>query len=92
MKDFYFTGDDHRYRIEVDAKRRFLELLKDRFNSGVRYNGKTWKWDTVLLNKTQELAHFLLSKSASIDFLEPTPELKRSDDLELRSLILSISE
>jgi len=46
MKDFYFTGDDYRFHIEVDAKRWFLELLKSRFNSGVKYKDKTWKWDT----------------------------------------------
>jgi len=91
MKDFYFTGDDYRYRIEVEAKRRFLELLKDRFNSGVKYKGKTWKWDTVILNKTQELARFLLGKSGSLDFIEPAPGLVRSDSRELRKRILELS-
>src|SRR5438128_2484050 len=31
LKDFYFTGDDYRYRIEVNAKRRFLGLLQKSF-------------------------------------------------------------
>jgi len=51
VKDFHFLGDDYRYHIEVDAKRRFLQLLKDRFNSSVKYKGKTCKWDTVILSK-----------------------------------------
>jgi len=46
LKDIYFMDDDYRYHIEVEAKRRFLELLKNRFNAGVRYKGKTWKWDS----------------------------------------------
>ena len=66
MKDFYFMGDDYRYHIETEARRRFLELLKDRFNAGVRYKGKTWKWDTIILNKTQELARFLLGKAEAL--------------------------
>ena len=90
LKDFYFTGDDYRYRIEVEAKRRFLELLKDRFNSGVKYKGKSWKWDTVILNKTQELARYL-EKSGFIDFTEPVPILVRSDGRELRRRILELS-
>jgi len=90
VKDFYFTGDDYRYRIEVEAKRRFLELLKDRFNSGVKYKGKSWKWDTVILNKTQELARYL-EKSGFIDFTEPVPILVRSDGRELRRRILELS-
>lgn len=51
---FYFLGDDYRYRIEDEAKRRFLELLKERFNSGVRYRGKTLKWDSVIQVKASE--------------------------------------
>lgn len=83
MKDFYFTGDDYRYRIEVDAKKRFLELLKAKFNAGVKYKGRTCKWDTIILNKTQELARFLLPKSAIIDFSEANPGLRRSDIAEI---------
>jgi CRISPR-associated protein Cas1 len=66
MKDFYFMGDDYRYRIEVDAKKKFLELLKNRFNSSVRYKGKMWKWDTIIQNKTKELGRFLFGKSKKL--------------------------
>jgi len=92
LKDFYFTGDDYRYRIEIETKRRFLELLKDRFNSGVKYKGKTWKWDTVILNKAHELARFLLDKSKQIDFIEPQPTLQRSDAQDLRKRILELTQ
>ncbi|MCW4042309.1 MAG: hypothetical protein NWE90_01130 [Candidatus Bathyarchaeota archaeon] len=68
MKDFYFHGDDYRYHIDFEAKHRFLELLKERFNSGVKYKGKSWKWDTVILKKTEELGRFLLDKTEFIDF------------------------
>ena len=92
LKDFYFTGDDYRYHIEIDAKRCFLELLKDRFNSGVKYNGKTCKWDTVILNKTQELGPLLLGKPKQIDFIEPRPNLQRSDTQGLRERILKLTQ
>lgn len=90
MKDFYFLGDDYRYHIEVEAKRRFLELLKDRFNAGVKYKGKTWKWNIVILNKTHELARFLLGESDSLDFKEPSPSMTRSDSLASRKRILRV--
>jgi len=92
LKDFYFTGDDYRYRIEIDAKRHFLELLKDKFNSGVRYNCKTWRWDTVILGKTQELGRYLLGKSEGTEFVEPCPELRRSDNMEIRMRLLELTE
>ena len=71
LKDFYFEGDDYRYHIDNDAKRRFLQFLMDRFNVGVKYKMKIWKWDNMILNKTRELAHFLVVTSKAIDFLEP---------------------
>ena len=82
MKDFYFMGDDYRYHIEVDAKRRFLDFIKHGFNAGVKYKGKIWKWDTIIVNKTQELARFLLCKSVDFDFSEPSPNLETSDNQE----------
>ena len=32
LPDFYFTGDDYRYRFEPEAKERFLDLLRERSN------------------------------------------------------------
>ena len=92
LKDFYFLGDDYRYHVEVDAKRRFLELLRNRFNSGVEYKGKTWKWDTVILNKTQELGRYLVKKTDSLSFIDPSPRLERSDSLALRKRILQLTQ
>jgi len=92
MKDFYFTGDDYSYRIEIDAKRHFLELLKDRFNAGASYKGRVLKWDTVIEQKTMEIARYLIGKSRLPALSEPKPELDRTDGLELRKRILSLSQ
>jgi CRISPR-associated protein Cas1 len=92
LPDFYFTGDDYRYRIETDAKRRLLGLIRDRFNDGVKYNDRILKWDTVIEEKTGELGRFLTGKSFSLDFSEPSPELTRNDDRATRKRILCLSE
>lgn len=91
MKDFCFTSDDYRYYLDVEAKSRFRHFIKDRFNVDVQYKGKMWKWDTIILNKTQELARFLVGKTVSIDFLKPSPSLRRTDSIGLRKCILSLS-
>jgi hypothetical protein len=91
LKDFYFLGDDYRYHIDFEAKHRFLELLKERFNSGVKYKGKHWKWDTVILKKTEELGRFLVGKTESLDFSELIPKITRSDSLEMRKRILELN-
>ena len=92
LKDFYFLGDDYRYRLDVDAKRRFLVLLKERFNEGTKYNGGIRKWDTIIQIKTLELARYLTGKSRDVNFVEPSPNLVRNDSREMRSRILQLSQ
>ena len=91
LPDFYFTGDDYRYRFEPEAKQRFLDLLRERFNSGVRYKGRSLKWDTVIEQKTIELARYLTGHTSEVDFSEPYPRIVKADDHELRGKILSLS-
>jgi CRISPR-associated protein Cas1 len=92
LPDFYFTGDDYRYRFEPEAKQRFLDSLREQFNSGVRYKGRTLKWDTVIEQKTIELSQYLVGRIAGLDFSEPSPSLHRVDDSELRKQILGLSQ
>ena len=91
LPDFYFTGDDYRYRFEPEAKQRFLDLLRERFNSAVRYKGRAFKWDTVIEEKTNELGRFLTGRHLTLDFMEPAPKLERQDSRELRAKILALT-
>ena len=92
LPDFYFTGDDYRYRFEPEAKKRFLDLLRERFNSGVRYNGRSFKWDTVIEQKTTELGRYLVGRIGRFDLSEPSPDLRRTDSRELRRRILGLPQ
>jgi hypothetical protein len=91
LPDFYFTGDDYRYHFEAEAKQRFLDLLREGLNTGVKYKGRSLKWDTVIEQKTLELSRYLVSRTGRLDFSEPSLELKTTDDLGLRRRILSLS-
>jgi CRISPR-associated protein Cas1 len=92
LPDFYFTGDDYRYRFDSEAKQRFLDLLRERFNSGVRYNGRALKWDTVIEQKAVEFGRFLAGRIDRLDFSEPSPTLRKTDDEQLRKRIISLSQ
>jgi CRISPR-associated protein Cas1 len=92
LHDFYFTADDYRYRFEVEAKERFIGLLRNKFNTGVSYKGRVLKWNTVIEHKIEELARFLIERSASIGFIEPTPRPERTDDRILRAAILDLTQ
>jgi len=91
LDTFHFKFDDYRFRFNPEAKERFIELLKERFNSGVRYRGQQMKWDTVIEQKTNELGRFLAGKRFALDFMEPSPTLMRFDSRVLRSRILSLN-
>jgi hypothetical protein len=92
LPDFYFTGDDYRYRFEPEAKQRFLDLLRERFNSGVRYGGRVFKWDTVIEQKTVELGRYLVGRTGRLDLSDPSPDLRRLDDSKLRKRILGLTQ
>jgi hypothetical protein len=88
---FYFTGDDYRYGSDDDAKQRFIDLIRQRFNAGVASRDRVLKRDTIIEHKANELARFLTKKSLSLDLLQPAANLERQDDRELRARILSLS-
>jgi CRISPR-associated protein Cas1 len=91
LRDFYFTGDNYRYHFEVDAKQRFIDLVRDQFNAGVAYKGRALKWDTVIEQKANELSRFLTGKSSRLDFKEPTAAIQRFDNSKLREQIKSLT-
>jgi CRISPR-associated protein Cas1 len=93
LPDFYFTGDDYRYRFEPEAKKRFLDLLREQFSSRVRYKGRMLKWDTVIEQKAVELGSHLVGRSTKPDFSQPAPPmLPETDDREFRRRILSLTK
>ena len=91
-RSFYFTEHDYRYRFELEAKGRFLTALRERFNSGVKYNGRVLKWDTVIREKASELGRYLIGARPELDFSEPNPDLERSDNKAVRETILNLTQ
>jgi len=54
-RDFY-RMDNYILRLRPEANRRFLDVLRIRFNSPIRCRGKLYSWDTIIRLKAQELA------------------------------------
>jgi CRISPR-associated protein Cas1 len=91
LSDFYFTGADYRYRFEPEAKQRFIDLIRERFNSGVRYRGRVLRWDTIIEQRVNDLSRFYAGRSPKPDFMEPAPKVERQDNHELRAKILLLT-
>ncbi len=92
LPDFYFTGDDYRYRFEAEAKQRFIDMIRERFNAGVTYNARDLKWDTVIEQKANELGKSLVGRLSTLDFTEPSPKLLTHGDPELKAKVLALTQ
>jgi CRISPR-associated protein Cas1 len=92
VDDFAYNPHDFEYMIQFEGRRRLLHLLRARFNAGINYKGRTLKWDTVIEEKTNELARFLNGRSQILSFEEPAPILERSDSSAIREKILSLTQ
>jgi len=92
LPDSCFAGDDYRSRFEPEAKQRFLDLLRERFNSGASYKGRALKWDTVIEQKAVELGRYVAGRVGRLDFSGPSPDLHKTDNRELRRQILGLSQ
>ena len=57
--------------LSGEAKQRFLDLLRERFNSGVRYKGRAFKWDTVIEQKIAELSRCLVGRCPRLNRPHP---------------------
>jgi CRISPR-associated protein Cas1 len=90
--DFAWDRHGNSFRIQEDGRRRLLDLLRKSFNSGVMYKDERMKWDTVIEEKTNELAKYLNGRSSAVDFCEPTPVLERTDSRAVRKIILSLTQ
>ncbi len=92
VHSFYFHEQDYSYHFEPSAKGAFLDVLREVFNSGVRYKGRVLKWDTVIQEKTVELGRFLKGSWPEFSFNEPNPELQRLNGRAIREAILRMNQ
>jgi CRISPR-associated protein Cas1 len=88
---FYYVESDYRYMFESEAKGRFLELLRNAFNSRISYHGKMLRWDTVIQEKAVELGRFLKASRAPLAFQEPKVAFEKSDSKALKEAIENLT-
>jgi len=91
-QSFYFAEQDYRYCFELAAKGLFLKLLREQFNSGVKYKGRVLKWNTVIQEKASELGRYLIGSRPELDFSEPNPVLERTDNQTVREAIITLTQ
>jgi len=87
----FFQESDYCYRIFPESKGKLLDALREQFNSGIKYRGRTLKWDILIAEKANELARFLTGKASSVNFSEPAPVFERTDSRKVRETLLHLT-
>jgi CRISPR-associated protein Cas1 len=82
--------DNYVLRLKPEAVKRLIDALRIKFNSAVRYEGKSYSWDTLIRLKAQKLSNYILGRRVVLDFSEPRPALERADSEAIRNTILSL--
>jgi CRISPR-associated protein Cas1 len=80
LSDFYFTGDDYRYRFKAEAKQSFIDVIRERFNAGVAFKGRVLRWDTMIEQKAKDSIPDIIASEGARHWQGHTalPEFKRS--------------
>jgi len=89
-KDFLRT-DNFTLKLRATGARKITTELNTWLNKTVNYQNKETSWNYVILLKTRELAHYLIGKKKSLDFVSPEYQVERQDSNDMRKKILSIS-
>jgi CRISPR-associated protein Cas1 len=90
-KKGFYRMDNYILRLRPEAAKKFLDALRIKFNSPVRYKGRSYSWDTLIRLKAQELANYVVGKRTNLDFGEPKQILHRTDSEAARNRILSMT-
>ena len=89
--DFIITENYH-IRLGEDVAKRLIEKINSNFNAKYNYkNGKNYSYQIIPQDSLQQLSNFILEKRKEFDFNIPKMKLNRTDNVELREKILSMT-
>ena len=89
--DFIITENYHT-RLGEPVAKLLIEKINSNFNARYNYKkGKNYSYQIILQDNLQQLANFIVGKKEESDFVIPKMKLNRSDNLELRDRILTMT-
>ena len=89
--DFIITENYH-VRLGEGVAKLLIEKINSNFNARYNYkNDKNYSYQIILQDNLQQLSNFIIDKKQEFDFVIPTMNLNRNDDVELRGKILNMT-
>jgi CRISPR-associated protein Cas1 len=90
-KSDFIVTENYNIRLRESAAKALIEKVKVNFNMKVKYKGKNWSYENVLLDNVRALANYIEGKTSTFTLNIPDPELNRVDDVDLRSRIMNMN-
>jgi CRISPR-associated protein Cas1 len=88
--DFIVT-ENYNIRLRENTAKALIEKIKLNFNARALYNGKYYSYQNILYENVRLLANYIMGKSGKLQFNVPKFVIKREDNTDIRSKVLSLT-
>ena len=88
--DFIVT-ENYNIRLRESTAKALIEKIKLNFNARALYNGKYYSYQNILYENVRLLANYIMGKSGKLQFNVPEFVIKREDNTDIRSKVLSLT-
>ena len=88
--DFIVT-ESYNIRLRENTAKALIEKIRLNFNARAVYNGKYYSYQNILYENIRLLANYIMGKSGKLQFNVPEFVIKREDNTDIRSKVLSLT-
>ena len=88
--DFIVT-ESYNIRLRENTAKALIDKIKLNFNARALYNGKYYSYQNILYENIRLLANYIMGKSGKLQFNVPEFKIKRDDNTDVRSKVLSLT-
>ena len=88
--DFIVT-ENYNIRLRESTAKALIEKIKLNFNARALYSGKYYSYQNILYENVRLLANYIMGKSNKLQFSIPEFKMKREDNTDVRSKVLSLT-
>ena len=88
--DFIVT-ESYNIRLRESTAKALIEKIRLNFNARALYSGKYYSYQNILYENVRLLANYIMGKSNKLQFSIPEFKMKREDNTDIRSKVLSLT-
>ena len=90
-KSDFITTENYHIRLRERTARMLLEKIQCNLNKRVKYKGRNYTYENVLLGNVQDFANYIQDKSRDFAFAVPSIKINRNDNIEIKNALLNMT-